>query len=198
MFMEKLHGYDEYMYNLNEGVANILNIWPMVGNYDVNEDSFVGNDIYFKGAMMLHCLRCIINNDSLFFSMIRDYAITRKFTTVSTRDFIAFVNNYAGDDYTSFFDKFLHDTSLPVLEYSFTRENGSVKLVYRWTEVENGFSMPFSISTDKGINIRLEGTSDTREVTIPDAEWFNFYNVWKGYEGCPVNGFTYYNTKWDR
>jgi len=43
-----------------------MNFWPLVQNRGVNENSFASNDVYNKGAMLLHCLRCTLNNDSLF------------------------------------------------------------------------------------------------------------------------------------
>jgi hypothetical protein len=143
-----------------------------------------------------HCLRGSINNDSLFFGLIKQYAESRKHKVVSTSDIVSFVNSHTGMNFTPFFNKFLYNTSLPVLEYSFTHENGEIRLKYRWTEVDEGFFMPFSLITGKGQAIRFEGTTDFNEITLNDAEWFSFVNVWGGYANSPVNGLTYYYTKW--
>lgn len=197
MFLEHTFGYDEYMFQLFQNASNILNIWPMYGNHGVNEDSFVGNDIYTKGAMMIHCLRSCINNDTLFFSMIKEYSVSRRYSVVTTNDFISFVNDYTGMNFNPFFNKFLYDTGLPLLEYSFVPENGNLRLNYRWTGVEDGFFMPFSVATNNGKAIRLECSTGLNEVILENTEWFSFYNVWGSYGGSPVNGLTYYNTKWN-
>jgi aminopeptidase N len=167
----------------------------MVQNRDVNEDAFASNDVYNKGAMMLHCLRCIINNDSLFFGLIKDFCMVNRYKTVTSDDFIAFVNNCTGSDHTAFFNKFLYDTRIPVLEYSHTRDGEDLVIKYRWTGVEDGFSMPFGIGTGNKQALRIMAGSQWQETRIPGTSWFNFYNLWKGYQGCADNSYTYYHTR---
>ncbi len=198
MFLENRFGKDEYLYELQDKSRFIFNVWPMVQNRNVNEDAFASNDVYNKGAMMLHCLRCNMNNDSLFFSMIREFCIGNRYKVVTSNDFISFVNKYTGFDYTAFFDKFLYDTKIPLLEYSFTHDQGDLVMKYRWTGAEDGFVMPFGIETSNKESLRLVGSTSWQEKRIPATLWFNFYNLWKGYTGCADNSFTYYNTHWEK
>ena len=83
---------------------------------------------------------------------------------------------------------------MPVLAYTYRMSNGDLILKYRWTGVEEGFIMPFGIATDKKESLRLEATTSWQEIRLPETAWFNFYNLWKGYEGCPDNAFTYFHT----
>ena len=53
MFLEDRFGKDEYMYELADKSQYIFNVWPMVQNRDVNENTFASNDVYNKGAMLL-------------------------------------------------------------------------------------------------------------------------------------------------
>ncbi len=195
MFLENRLGKEEYLYELTDKSQYIFNLWPMVQNRDVNENAFAGNDVYNKGAMLLHCLRCSINNDSLFFGLIHDFCVNNRYQTVTTDDFVKFVNHYTHADYTAFFTKYLYDTKLPVLEYEFSMEQGNLKLRYRWTGVEDGFVMPFGISTSNNQSLRLVADCTWREVALTGASWFNFYNLWSGYQGCPDNAFTYFHTR---
>ena len=195
LFLENRLGKEEYMYELTDKSQYIFNLWPMVQNRNVNEDAFAGNDVYNKGAMLLHCLRCNINNDSLFFGLIHDFCVSNRYQTVTTNDFIRFANNCTHSDFTAFFEKYLYDTKLPVLEYGFSAEPGALKLRYRWTGVKDGFVMPFGISTSNKQSLRLVADCSWQEVTLAGASWFNFYNLWRGYQGCPDNAFTYYHTR---
>jgi aminopeptidase N len=195
MFLEDRLGKDDYYYELSENSRYIFNVWPLVQNRDVNEDAFAGNDVYNKGAMLLHCLRSNMDNDSVFFKLIKDFCITYKYKTVSSNDFILFTNKYTGADYTEFFNKFLYDTGLPVLEYTYRQTGKDLEFRYRWAEVNDGFTMPFGIESDNGFGQRLEATSAWQETILPDTRWFNFYNLWKGYQGCPDNSFTYFYTR---
>jgi aminopeptidase N len=194
LFLEDRFGKDEYLFELADKSQYIFNIWPMVQNRNVNENSFASNDVYTKGAMMLHCLRCTVNNDSLFFSLIRAFNLKYRYHTVSSSDFINFVHQYTGTDYSAFFSKYLYDTRLPLLSYSYRLEDGNLILKYRWSEVDDGFIMPFAIATDKKESLRLVGTTSWQEISIPETSWFNFYNLFTGYQGCPDNAFTYYRT----
>ncbi len=195
LFIENIFGRVEYLYEISNKSLGIYNFWPMVQNRNVNEDSFASSDIYTKGAMMLHCLRSALNNDSLFFSIIKNFCVQNRYKIVETEDFIEFVNHSTNDNYNAFFKKYLYDTRLPVLEYSFQNDSDDVTFSYKWTEVEDGFKMPFCIETDKDKTIRLTGTTHEQNIKLENTSWFNFFNPWKGYEGVKKNSFTYFWTK---
>jgi aminopeptidase N len=194
LFLEKKLGREEYLYELADKSRYIFNVWPLVQNRDVNENTFASNDVYHKGAMLLHCLRCTINNDSVFFSILRDFCVKNRYKTVNSDDFVKFVNLYTGADYTAFFKKYLYDTRLPVLSYVYSVENGDLIFKYRWIGVDEGFVMPFGIETDQKESLRLVADTNWQEARIPQTTWFSFYNLWKGYSGSKDNSFTYFNT----
>jgi aminopeptidase N len=194
LFLEKMFGMDEYLYELTEKSKYIFNLWPLVQNRDVNENTFAGNDVYNKGAMILHCLRCTLNNDSLFFSILKGFYTKYKYQVVNSNDFIRFVNQAAGYDLTPFFDKYLYDTKLPVLAYRYYQENNELVFRYCWTGVETGFVMPFGIETNTKESLRLVADTDWQEIRLPGIKWFNFFTIWKGYEGSRDHSFTYFST----
>lgn len=161
LFIEDKFTYEEYISAVATNMRYIINIWPMVGTKDVNDNLFLGGDIYNKGAAMLHNLRCTIDNDSILFSMIKEFYNDFKFKTIESFDFVHFVNDYTGNDYTDFFNKFLYDINPPILHYEFTLENDIIKLTYRWTDVGENFTMPFSITMNENYNHRLIGITDS-------------------------------------
>ena len=57
---------DEYVQGIRE---NISNDKPLIGPYGVNQEG--SSDMYNKGANMLHTIRQVINNDSLFRNILR-------------------------------------------------------------------------------------------------------------------------------
>ena len=196
LFIEHIFGKEEYLYELSNKLNYIYNFWPMVENRNVNENSFASNDIYTKGAMMLHCLRCIINNDSLFFKIIRDFYHQKSYKIVDSDSFIKFVNKETKENYYPFFKKYLYETRLPVLEYSFDTNPDNLVFRYKWTEVEEGFRMPFCIETGNKEAIRLVGTTYEQSIVLENVKWFNFFNQWKGPAGSRDNSFTYYWTSY--
>jgi len=197
LFAEEKLGYPEYIkaLALNNGV--ILNIWPIVGQRDINEDTFLGGDIYNKGAAMLNNLRCIINNDTLFRKIIRDYFERYKFKITTTSDFTNLVKEYTHNDYTDFFSKFLYDSEPPILSCSYKLENNTLMFNYRWVNVGKNFTMPFCIAINDKEFIRLNGTPFPQTYIHPKAKSFYLPNEARyDKEKIPVNTFTYYWTSW--
>ncbi|HEY4786076.1 MAG TPA: M1 family metallopeptidase, partial [Bacteroidales bacterium] len=195
MFIEHVDGYAMYVKEMKREMERIYNIWPVVENYNVNENAFASNDCYMKGATILHNLRCTIDSDSLFFKIIKDFALKYEKKIVTTTDFIHMVNEYTGNNYSAFFKKFLYDKNLPVLKYSYRKVGNDIVLKYQWDEVDKGFVMPFSIWAGANQNLRLVGTTDPQEITLKNTSSFHFYTVWIDPEKAPRNGFTYYWTK---
>ena len=100
------------------------------------------------------------------------------------------------EDYCAFFNKYLYDTRLPVLEYSFGENQDDLIFTYKWAEVEDGFKMPFCIQTNEKKAIRLVGTTQEQEILLKNTSWFNFFNHWKSTDGIMDNSFTYFWTNY--
>lgn len=195
LFIEHMLGYEASMEEVNNHYMYIFNVWPLVQNRDVNEDAFASNDIYTKGATLLHCLRATIDNDSLFKNMLRDFHLSYRDSIIDSDIFINYVNDYTGNNFSALFSKFLYETELPVLNYTYERKGKDMVLKYKWTEVGPGFTMPFSIKpvgSDHGL--RFLGTTKEQEVYLEDVESFVFYQPLQSPAGCPHNGLTYYWT----
>lgn len=197
LFMEEKYGYYEYMNVVSKGMQSIENIWPMVGKRDVNDNTFLSSDIYHKGSAMLHCLRCTINDDTLFFQIIKGFYNARKFKISTTQDFIDYVNQSTGKDYTDLFKKFLYDAEPPILYYSYTLKDGAFEFYYRWGNVGKNFSMPFGIMLDDYKGVRLEGTSEYKTYRASDIDSFYIPNEIRTKKNAFLtNSFTYFWTSW--
>lgn len=195
MFLESKYGYEGYLEQVTESRKKILNWFPIVGNRDVNDNSFVGWDIYSKGAQVLHNLRCCINNDSLFFKLLKSFAVKYKKSIVSTDDFINHVNLVTGKDYTSFFQTWLYQRTIPILEYSIENRGTDILLKYRWTNTAKGFEMPFGVVIN-GKGIRCNGTEDWKQVVFPVNTGLAIPSQWHpNYYMLPKNSFTYFEVK---
>lgn len=118
---------------------SILNDKPIIGPYGVNKRG--SGDMYYKGANMLHTMRHIVDNDSLFKEMLRGLNAEFYHSIVRTEQVEAYINEFTGIDFTKVFDQFLRQSSLPVLEYSLDKG----KLYHRWTQCVEGFDMPLRL-----------------------------------------------------
>lgn len=198
LFAEEKFGYPEYIRALASNDNQILNLWPVVGERDINEDTFFGGDIYNKGAAMLNNLRCCINNDTLFKKIIKDFYVKSKYKIVTTSDFTNLVNEYTKTDYSDFFRVFLYETEPPELscKYEFDGKN-NLTFKYRWTNVGKNFTMPFCVAVSDKEYVRLVGTTLPQTFTYEKAKTFFLPNEHKyDKDIVPKNSFTYYWTTW--
>ena len=140
---------DEYVQGIRN---NIANEYPLIGPYGVNEEG--SSDMYNKGANLLHTIRQVIDNDSVFRSILRGLNKDFYHQTVDSKDVEAYFSTKSGKDLSKIFDQYLRTIKIPVLEYN---TNGD-KLSYRWTNCVAGFDMP----------LRLEGSG---EWLSPTEEW---------------------------
>lgn len=195
LFIEKIYGYKKYMDAAAIYFQTIFNAISLVGDRDVNDNTFLTNDIYHKGAAMLNNLRCIIDDDSLFFSIIKGFYREYCMKIATTKDFTEYVAQKYPGDLTDFFNVFLYQDSPPVLEYSFMLMGGQFMLNYRWTGVGEDFTMPFAIVINDKECIRLTGTTTWQKFNHNAAGAFYIPTPFHiDPEIMHPNSFTYFQT----
>jgi hypothetical protein len=121
---------------------------PIIGVYDVN--NFHLGDMYAKGALMLHTLRSIIDNDTLWFSILRGIQERFRYNTVTTEDITGYISSIIGKDLSYFFDQYLRHASIPVLMLSLEEKDSSLQIRYKWEADGPGFCMPVKWTIAKG------------------------------------------------
>ena len=78
----------DYLKKKRSYIANKL---PMIGPRDVNYWGF--DDVYWKGAWILHTLRSVINDDDMFFKVIKESQINFRHSIVCSEEFIKFIEH---------------------------------------------------------------------------------------------------------
>ncbi|HEY2722526.1 MAG TPA: M1 family metallopeptidase [Chitinophagaceae bacterium] len=154
LFVECQYGKDAadaYTQGLRRTIRNDR---PIIGMYGVNKEG--SGDMYNKGNNIMHMVRQIINNDSLFRSILRGLNETYYHKTVDSKDIENYVSKKSGKDLSKFFDQYLRTINIPVLQYKI---NGD-KLSYRWTNCIDGFNMPVKVVAS---NEWLKPTTDWKE-----------------------------------
>ena len=94
----------------------ITNKEPMLGPLGVNFTDFASSDHYFKGAWMLHTLRGVLDDDTLFFGLLRSYYQDHQRSIVDTDGLIDYFSTFTERDLRPFFAQYLLHPALPVLE----------------------------------------------------------------------------------
>jgi aminopeptidase N len=143
--------YTEYLYGKQAGAEYVigtrkavLNDKPVITDYNVNAGGSL--DLYYKAANMLHTIRQIVDNDSLWKEMLRSINRMFRHQTVTTENIEDYMIGYLHYDLQRIFNQYLRTVKIPVLEYRIKKQ----KLSYRWTNCVKGFNMPLKISTTEG------------------------------------------------
>ncbi|HVG42968.1 MAG TPA: M1 family metallopeptidase [Chitinophagaceae bacterium] len=154
--------FTQYYYGLEAGNEylrgirkNIRNDKPIIGQYGVNKEG--SGDMYYKGANMLHTIRQIINDDDKFRSILRGLNKTFYHQTVTTKQVEDYIIKESGKDLSKVFDQYLRTIKVPTLEYRIEKQN----ILYRWTNVVDGFNMPVKVTMDKTIWLEPKPTQWT-------------------------------------
>ena len=147
---------DEYTRGLRRSIGNGQTI---IGRYGVNQEG--SSDMYNKGNNLIHTIRQVINNDSLFRKILRGLNQIFYHKTVDTKDVENYISQQSGKDLSKIFDQYLRTTKIPVLEY---KEEGN-KISYRWNDVVNGFNMPVFLTSEK--KFWLEPTTEWKQTMLP-------------------------------
>jgi aminopeptidase N len=142
LFVEYHYGKEAaatYSRGLRMGIRNTK---PIIGDYGVNAEG--SGDMYPKGNNLLHTLRQIVDNDEKWRNVLRGLNKDFYHQVVTSEQVEKYMSDQLGIDLSTFFDQYLRDIRVPVLEY---RIDGN-QLKYRWTNCIDDFDMPVKITID--------------------------------------------------
>ncbi len=155
---------------LNAQRSLIQNRFPLIGPFGVNYYERPDNDIYYKGAWMLHTLRNVIRNDSLWFNILYSFQEKYKYGNIISGDFIKMVNEKTGKNYDAFFDQYLRHDSLPLLSYKAEQHGAVIELAYSWKHTVKNFYMPVDIDI-KGVIFRIYPNEKQQKIKITTKQF---------------------------
>ncbi len=162
MYVEHMFGYDDALKYVNGYKTKVLNREPIVPQRGIHRSPPA--DQYFKGALFLHTLRGVVNDDARWWKLVRDFYQRFKYQNIVTEDVVRFFNQQLNRDLTPIFDQYLRRMPLPTLELAFLDDEGVVG--YRWKADERAFAMPIRV-----------GVRGKWETITPTTEWQRMRNT---------------------
>lgn len=168
LYLQWLRGDREYDAWLLGQRKTLTNTVPIVSGHTMtepdvyNDKTGPGNDIYYKGSLLLHTLRNLIG-DKAFFTATRELVYDTqdprpgnfKPRYASTKDFIGIVNRVTGHDYGWFFETYVYSAGLP--ELVATRDRQGLLLVWK-APGDQPFPMPIQVRVDgRDVDVAMQG-----------------------------------------
>jgi aminopeptidase N len=141
LYVEAVFGYDDALKYTNGYKSKIGNKEPIIVQRGLARSP--NQDQYFKGALFLHTLRNLVDDDAKWFKVVRGVYDQFKYRNIMTEELVAYFNKQLGQDLTPIFDQYLRRTALPALELTFNEKEQLVW--YRWKADERAFAMPIRV-----------------------------------------------------
>ena len=160
MYIEDKLGYNvmvDFLLDKRKGIRNKL---PVVG--PINSNYWAFGDSYVKGAWIMHTLRHVIDDDDLWFDILKSFAVKNAKSHVSTEDFLNHVIYKTRYNFQLIFYQYFYTHKPPVFEYY---QDGN-KFFYRWDAV-SGFDMPIDINLN-GVELRINPKKDINHIDISE------------------------------
>ncbi len=185
LYIECLYGHDAYLEYINSEKRHVENDGPIIGKYDVNNEG--SNDMYPKGALLIHTIRSIINDDKKFFEIIKGIQETFKYQTVDSRDIEKYISNKAGKDFSDIFELYLKSSAIPKLSIKVVANSWDLKIAYRYTlggvsafkddeyvDKQPFFTMPVKITVKRDVYDFIYPTTEWQTMVIRDMKAVDF------------------------
>jgi len=130
---------NEYLIGYREKVQNDK---PIIGQYLVNNHG--SNDMYIKGAAMIHTLRQVIDDDEKFRKILRGLNQDFYHQTVTSQQIENYISNQSELDLGAFFDQYLRTIKIPRIDYKIKKRT----IKYRFKNIVKNFKIPVKVVVD--------------------------------------------------
>ncbi|MBL0328610.1 MAG: M1 family metallopeptidase [Bacteroidetes bacterium] len=170
LFVESISGYQAYLDYMYWQRISILNKRPVVRQREIRYFDYHDGDIYSKGSWILHTLRTTIDNDSLFFDILKTFRMENHQKEIYSETFVDLVNKKTGKDFNWFFNQYLYQREAPILEFNWTDD----QLFFKWKNTNADFVLPIKILVG-GKTIQLFPTTKLQSIKLSN-EYPNFYD----------------------
>jgi len=173
LYLEKMFGREEYSRYM-KSIKRFSNKAPVAPYGEKTSGESYDNDIYYKGAWILHTLRYYLG-DETFFKVLRRWAYPteamekikdgRQCRLATTDELLEIAEKVSGKKLDWFFNVYLRHASLPTLNVKFVDDKAELS----WQTEENlAFPLPVEVKV-AGKIVRVGMTAGKGEIALPNG-----------------------------
>src|SRR5262249_9909085 len=145
LFVENQYGHAEAIKYINGKKRNVRNTRTIIGQYGLNRQG--DGDMYDKGQLVLNTLRSVLDDDTLWISILRGLQQEFRYRNASADDVFSYINRKSGKDLSYFFDQYFRHSALPRLMIETKAEGDGITVRYCWVADVADFHMPIKVTT---------------------------------------------------
>lgn len=132
---------------------------------------------YKKGSSILHIMRYEVNNDSLFFAVLRNFLYAYAYSVATADDFKQIAETTTGIDFSDYFDQWYYGQGYPIFNINWNQNNDTLTIISNQTtstSVTTLFKTHFDLKINSGAGdtiIRLfQGANhETYKIYFPET-----------------------------
>ena len=138
---------------------------------------FSGRLTYDKGSGIIHTMRYILNNDTLFFDALRAFQVAFKDSTATGITFKNFMENFSGVNLTPFFNEWYFGEGYPTYSVKWNQTGNDVAIEISHTS--SMLQVTPTYTNDIDLRFIRQGQADTiiRFNINSNTEQFSIYNI---------------------
>jgi aminopeptidase N len=132
---------------------------------------------YKKGAVLLHMIRYILDNDETFFNVLREYQLRFADSVATAVNFRTVLENVSNQDFSCFFDQYYYGKGYPRFNITWHRANDTLYIRSEQTGSSSEtplFNIPFDLEAiyadGKQQVFRLYQSEPIAEYSFPESE----------------------------
>ncbi len=175
LYIEFLQGKKNAIQYLKNQRDMIYNVRPILGDMHVNYNEWKEADMYYKGSWMLHSIRHTINNDSIWFTILKAAYQQFKYKNVSSNDIIEFMDSNTSYNIKPIFKQYLTKTEIPVLVIKKRYTKEGINLNYKWANTVDHFNMPVIVNLNEIQLVTLYPTTRRQKIVLPAGNGDRIY-----------------------
>lgn len=156
LYVEQVFGHDDGIKYANSYKSKVQNRTPVITAR--GRHATPPQDMYFKGGLMLHTMRGIMNDDAKWWALVKETYTTFRYKNILTEEMITLFTTRFGRDMAPIFNQYLKHAAIPSLELVF--DAAAKKVSYRWKVDEAKFAMPIRV-----------GNKAAWQTITPTIEW---------------------------
>ncbi len=138
---------------------------------------FSGRLTYDKGSGIIHTMRYLINNDTLFFNALRAFQVAFTDSTATGITFKNFIENFTGVNLTPFFNEWYFGEGYPTYSVKWNQSGNDAAIEISHTTSMSQVTPTFTNDID--LRFIRQGQADTiiRFNINSNTEQFSIYNI---------------------
>lgn len=176
LYTEKMYGKEVAMNYLRSQRGRMSHDIPIIGKYGLNKEG--SGDMYNKGSWILHTIRNVVDNDSVWFSTLKQFHEDFRLKNTNGEEVFSWFETALGKEVRNIMERYFSNADIPVLEYQTRKFLWMKSVKYRWKKERGNFGLPIEI-VDEGRSYKVVPGSKWQKIKVSNFEGMRQRFNWK-------------------